>query len=479
MQLLLLLAFMRLLSEASVSAMTNPFSYEATTKGEQRLVVILVQFPDVRSTTTPQVIQQRLRELDAYYREASYGQAWVTSRLVEKWYQISASLAQLDIQKWDYDREDMSKLRTESIRIADPEINYRDYDYVMIIAAGRVWANAYSSLPVTTNDGVRSLHIAVANERSEMGVYAHELGHLLPSNYAPWKGRGLPDLYNYDTAKENSSREPFVGPWDIMDDDKPARHFSAYSKIMLGWIIPETVRPTATQLFIFTIQPLEKSADVRVVKIPIGSEAYYLIEVRRKLGFDRVLPEEGIVIYRVDDSKKSGYGIVRVVDRNSATKTLNDAAFRTEDRFEDNGVYILVILNDGSGFTIGISGRDPSRFDADADGIPDVEEVRRGTDRFKYDTDGDLWPDGIDLAPTNPFLPNALIAALIMIAVGAIVVIRRRRITPQEYAPKPTPPEPLVKRYCMNCGAEMQFSTTYCQKCGTKQSYADDTAHTL
>jgi len=370
---------------------------QPVTKDAQKIVAILVEFSDVRHTVSRSVVQDRLSELDTFYREASYGLAWIKADVTDRWYEVPTLLSKWDIQKWSFNNEHMGEFRRSAIAAADRDVNYRDYDYVIIVAAGKVWANAASSQYVSTNDGVNRLHIIVLNEQSEMGTYAHELGHLTPSKLRTRGGIGLPDLYSYEAAEKGESSSIFVGSWCIMSVSKPPRHFCAWGKMMFGWIAAEVVRPSATQVFFYTVHPLVKDSGLRAVAVSLRYETYYVIEVRVRTGFDRALPGEGVLLYHVDESKKSGYGVVKVVDRNPLTKTLDDAAFRVGDRFEDdeNSVYVVVAFAEGSSYTVAISGsRILSLKDTDADGLMDYIEERLGTNPKNPDTDGDGLLDG-------------------------------------------------------------------------------------
>jgi len=422
------------LTSISANAEANLASPQAATKGAQLIIVVLVEFSDLRHVAGNQVIRDRLKELDDYYREASYGQAWVVYEMTDRWYQTATPVNQLDIQKWDYNGQDMQKFRREAVSSADKDVNYQNYDYVFVLAAGRVWPNAGASLSVNTNDGLSRLSIAVVNEQSEGGTCAHELGHMIPSYFASWRYVGLPDLYSYEAAERGEPSSIFVGPWDIMDINRPARHFSSFSKIMLGWITYELAKPTATEVLLFVIEPITKESGTRAVKILTKSQTYYLVETRRKIGFDRSLPDEGVIISYVDETKRSGYGIVRVADKNPLTKTLNDAAFHVGDKFEDpdNSIYIIIAMTDGSSFTVAISGSgilslkdtdgdglfdyieeklgtNPKNPDTDSDGLSDGDEVNKyKTNPLKADTDGDGLSDGEEIKKhgTNPLEPD-------------------------------------------------------------------------
>ncbi len=121
----------------------------------------------------------------------------------------------------------------------------------------------------------------------DISVICHEFGHLL----------GLPDLY---ARPENPGSEG-VGVWCAMSNQAPAgkpQHFSAWSKEQLGWIQPALIDPTVKQKLI--LAPIEDSPKecFKVLVRPDGSE-YFLLENRRKKGFDQSLPAEGLLIWRV------------------------------------------------------------------------------------------------------------------------------------------------------------------------------------
>jgi hypothetical protein len=113
---------------------------------------------------------------------------------------------------------------------------------------------------------------------------------------------------------------------------KPA-HILSWGKMFLGWINSSQIMEIALgQSANVTVEPLEKvSAGAKVVKIPVASKSYYLIEVR----IDGNLPNQGVLVTFVNETKNSGEGIVEVVDSNLLTSTLNDATFHVGDIFEE------------------------------------------------------------------------------------------------------------------------------------------------
>jgi hypothetical protein len=117
----------------------------------------------------------------------------------------------------------------------------------------------------------------------------------------------------------------------------------------LGWIPPERVKVVMPGSFEFiTLEPLEtKTEGFHVIKIPVTNQSYYLVEIRRKIGFDATLPDEGMLITFVDEFAK-GDGFIKVVDANTNTSSLNDATFDTrtgkKNTFTDTSNNLAVII---------------------------------------------------------------------------------------------------------------------------------------
>ncbi len=189
----------------------------------------------------------------------------------------------------------------------DPELDFRDFDAVVIFHAGSDWQNdIYGDTPydipsffisigdsIAVEDGTHFITDAsVVPETTSQddffnginGVIAHEVGHQL----------GLPDLY--DTYSGMS----VIGYWDLMDfgsgvgvvveDERSGEAYyvsgilpasiSAWSKVELGWAIPDTVVGEGS----FTLEAIELQGEFpsrEVLAVPINSYEYYLIENRQ------------------------------------------------------------------------------------------------------------------------------------------------------------------------------------------------------
>jgi len=108
---------------------------------------------------------------------------------------------------------------------------------------------------------------------------------------------GLPDL----AARKEDAGSRGLGPWCALSNpqtDARPQHYGAWAKERLGWIKPTVIDPTVKQKLI--LAPIEDSPKecFKILVRPNGSE-YYLLENRRKKGFDTDLPGEGLLVWRV------------------------------------------------------------------------------------------------------------------------------------------------------------------------------------
>lgn len=123
-----------------------------------------------------------------------------------------------------------------------------------------------------------------------IGTFTHEFGHCL----------GLPDMY--DTANGGHYG---MGDWDIMcmgcynNDGFTPPGYSAYEKVFMGWIDYITPRPGT--YFTLPAMNLKNAATDKAVciKSDLNQNEYFIFENRKKQGWDRYMPAEGIMVTHV------------------------------------------------------------------------------------------------------------------------------------------------------------------------------------
>jgi hypothetical protein len=148
-----------------------------------------------------------------------------------------------------------------------------------------------------------------------------------------------------------------MGNWDplschIYKPALPPTGLSSWTKLRLGWIEPsKIVMVNSAQTTTVRLDPLDSpTSTALVIKIPLTSNTFYLVENRQKVAFDRYAPSSGILISYADDGYKGecrhGQGPVQLMDANPAIPDLEGASFDMgkKEVFVDSQNNLAVVL---------------------------------------------------------------------------------------------------------------------------------------
>ncbi len=278
------------------------------THGTLRLLVVRAAFPD-RPLTQPTEYflgapDGLVDRLVAYYAEVSTGRLRIEPHLGD-------AVVELPMPRARYVQRAIP-LAGEAIRAfaraAATDADRRalaDADAVVVFFPGPgreswlepgqtddPWSN-YVDLapPVEGFGGAVIVNADQYNDLGSFGVLCHEFGHLL----------GLPELY----APGGATHEG-IGKWGLMGQGtwvgrgNAPPHMEAWSKLRLGWVDAMVVDRTTVGVRVpaVTEQPLV----VKIPAVPSKPAEYYLVENRRRVGFDASLPGEGLLVWHVDET---------------------------------------------------------------------------------------------------------------------------------------------------------------------------------
>ena len=235
-----------------------------------------------------------------YYDEVSRGQLNVQGTVYGPY--------TLDGDAADYGTENTDFVR-DSVEISDDDIDFRDYDAVVVVHSGPgeessgnsddIWSVHWPSISITTEDNgyiIRKIsqvpeYESVSGENRPLGVWVHEFGHEI----------GLPDLYDTDGSSAG------IGDWGVMasgswgNNGETPVYMSAWCRYWLGWVEPIIITDDISNLI---IEPVENDGDVYLLPIPgnwSNSKQYYLLENRQQISYDAYLPSEGLLIWHIDE----------------------------------------------------------------------------------------------------------------------------------------------------------------------------------
>jgi hypothetical protein len=157
---------------------------------------------------------------------------------------------------------------------------------------------------------------------------------------------------------ENSTKP--LGHWDPnFSDATGARtnHLLGWHKWLLRWLDPEQLtclhQPGTLEE---TLTPIARDGGKKLVVVPTSPSTAYAIEVRRRLGYDRGICREGVLIYTVDSQVRSGDGPIE--GKSSGTACSPDVTpFAVGQTYEDAAIRVEVLATDGSAYRVRVTRR--------------------------------------------------------------------------------------------------------------------------
>jgi immune inhibitor A len=309
--------------------MRSAAAVRPTLRGALNVIVVLVEFPDMRFTHRPDELDRLFFSTDViptgsvneYYSEASGGLINISGQVVGP-YMLPRRMTEYANGAFAQGNESPNArtMALDTASAAARNVDFSQYDndgndYVdafIIVHAGRgaeethnandIWSHKWV---IEGNDafnasGKKIYAYLTVPEDCRLGVCAHELGHLL---------FGWPDLYDLDYSSEGIGNWCLMagGTWNgreggVQPGDLPA-HPSAWCKAKQGWVNVILQRGNEEA----TITRVSDSRTVyRLWKDGAETSAeYFLVENRQRVGFDRGLPGDGLLIWHVDDSVPS------------------------------------------------------------------------------------------------------------------------------------------------------------------------------
>ena len=344
-----------------------------TASGSVSMLLIRLQYNEIGFTSSAVTWSNKIfggqpHQLNHYYHEVSSGK-FIFERANENEGTLNDGVITVTLNKSHPNSGSDTIIHSDlkqAVEAADAYIDFSRYDtngngnitpnelQVMFIIAGdedaygvynegnpAVWAHqsCVSIDNTPTVDGVSVMgcsssgNFSLFGERhgthdATIGIIAHELGHA---------AFALPDLYDieYDSAGIGFFGMMGYGNWGQKSiADLPGNtpvHFSAWSKVANGWITPETSSGVASTDV--TLNETTSHA-YNVVKLPINSDEYFLLENRNNSGYDRGLFalngtfDGGVAIWHIDES---------IINSNYSSNTVNsDEAHKGVDLEEAN-----------------------------------------------------------------------------------------------------------------------------------------------
>lgn len=334
-------------SGEDVNVTSTQVAVTGTPTGQHRVLVVMVNFQDKQTQpfTREQAQAVMFGTTSDFYREASYGQTWLTGD-VYGWYTIPVS----------FNTCDTAAIATYANQAATAAgANLSAYDHL-------VYAFPQNACTWQGRGSVGgSPSQAWVNEWFELGIVGHELGH----NFGLYHSRSM-DCGDV-TIGSNCTISEYGDIFDLMGGANSA-HFNLFQKERLGWINNGTNAPittvstSGTYWIDFFEDGTLTSKGLKILKStdPVtGMKTWYYVERRIPSGFDGFLSGNANigsgVIVRIgsDSSGQDTY----LLDMTPATASWYDPALTVGQSFADPdaGITLTTLSADASGALVDVS----------------------------------------------------------------------------------------------------------------------------
>lgn len=300
-------------SASAVPYLPPPAWRGMPTTGNVKVLTLLISFRDYPPTSSTATIADKLygagdsseypyESLSGFYERSSLGKLHITGQ-VFGWYRVPYDREA--VPQTDEGRESLIEEALRSYEATNDLSQFDNdgdgaIDYLVVVWTGpdTGWSGFWWGYMTNfgdagfTVDGKRlgtyswQWESRPAGGSYDPAVVIHETGHAL----------GLPDYYDYD---DSVGPRGGVGGLDMMDANWGDHN--CFSKLLLGWIEPQTIA-AGSQSFsqgaaaaggdAVAVMPSLKAAD------PFAE--YFMVQNRRPIGNDALLPGDGLLVWHVD-----------------------------------------------------------------------------------------------------------------------------------------------------------------------------------
>jgi len=296
------------------------------TTGNRKLVCILIGYSDLAFTKTQ-------AEFNNLFNQVNYSAGGATGSVKDYYLETSYNLFNLTVTVAGpytaannmayYGANDVNgndvrprELVTEAVILADPAVNYADFDNdndgtvdgVYIIYAGfnegagassnTIWYHSWDIFPLILDGKIVSKYACSSELEGTSGTVmtgiggiCHEFGHVL----------GALDFYDTDYA--DNGQYSGTAHWDLMgsgnwnNDNKTPAHHNPYTKtVVYGWASSTVLVPGSG----ITLNNSTQFSNSFYRYNTTTANEYFLIENKQQVGFDASVPGHGMLIYHVD-----------------------------------------------------------------------------------------------------------------------------------------------------------------------------------
>jgi M6 family metalloprotease-like protein len=329
----------------------NPF--RVSNSKPIRALIFPIDFPDLIGNSDPKKDFAYVTEgVSDYFKAMSEGKSVFTWTIHPKFIRYGKKVA--DTNLGGRTTNGYGEFSEEAMRLATKTLDTSQFDLIIYAPPLNTTRNQIAVGPAFVSNGPTKINATMLDGQSYdnrsrfplANTTAHEIGHLM----------GLADLYNYNAANEaaagggsnaNDLQFKYMGIFDLMNwAEGGGVELTAWNRWLIDLISDDQIRCLPNTSTTTLLEPVEVNGGVKSAVIPLSTTEAIVFESRRALRYDKNMGKssEGVLVYKVNTSIRSGLGPMRVVGRpGSKDVLLRDAPLKLNELRVIDGYTIEVI----------------------------------------------------------------------------------------------------------------------------------------
>jgi len=339
--------------------------------GSQPWVSILCKYSDIEAEPRNLAYFQgmyanEIGGLDDYWRKQSYNRIDIAGSTAVDWVELPEPQTFYIPEPGSGSNSDRNAIFEDCTEAADPFVDFSNggtggFSGINMMLNGLLDCCAWGGGRFATLDGVTKSWRTTWNPPwafARSSVIAHEMGH----------GFGLPHSNNFD-----GDSNPYDSPYDVMSSASgnsindsvygaQGKHHTAYHKERLDWFAEsEIIEVTAEGSATITIDAMAVpvTSNYRMARIPVpGTDDWYTVETRKRIGYDGNLPGDAVIISYVDTNRSEPAWTVDTDSPPADYADTEGSMFRVGEVFVDPSrtITVKVDAETDDGFIVTING---------------------------------------------------------------------------------------------------------------------------
>jgi M6 family metalloprotease-like protein len=280
----------------------------APSVGKVNMTVLFVDFEDAPAKHSVDSVFAIINPVAPdFFNEVSYGRMELNLNPHLEWLRLSEASSHYGKAIFEF----MPHLNfiQEAVDLANDKVDFSETHIVLVISnpdakaipLGPTFNSKDPDYQIKADGASISSGITSGYDLNYWGGIwlAHETGHTF----------GLPDLYHFGSEGFNR----YVGTFGLMGTcGAKAPGYFAFERWILGWIDDNQIYCHKNGEIVIEIDAIEKKGNKKAIIVPISGTSALVVESRRKIGFDKNIPKEGVLVYLVNTSLEGGSGPIQV-----------------------------------------------------------------------------------------------------------------------------------------------------------------------